>query len=249
MSSIEATEIRCTEESKGGLKYDVIIADAVVDPPPKAPTPTKLVSEEEITEKLKAATERRLSLETHKTTALNEYFNKVEETLRKKEEEHQALIMQKKEALDQKIQNHSEKREAYLNDIKSKLKDHIDSVEKLRTALPDGDTQEKDLIVAFEEKLKGASVKRQEHMSKMMSKLKQRDEQGKKVKLALEERKQNLLNQIEDKLTTASMRRERRTSEHLQKLKDHDQRVEMVRLAKKVVKEEKDVSDEKQIAV
>lgn len=55
-----ATEIRCTEEAKGGLKYDVILAEAATDPPPiRSTSPVKPVSEVEIIEKLKAAEERR----------------------------------------------------------------------------------------------------------------------------------------------------------------------------------------------
>lgn len=54
-----ATEIRCTEEAKGGLKYDVILAEAATDPPQiRAPSPVS-VSEDDIIEKLKAAEERR----------------------------------------------------------------------------------------------------------------------------------------------------------------------------------------------
>lgn len=57
-----ATEIRCQEKSKGGLCYEVILAEpSVAAAVPKLPvTPAKIVSAEEIEEKLKAAEERRL---------------------------------------------------------------------------------------------------------------------------------------------------------------------------------------------
>lgn len=64
-----ATEIRCQEKSKGGLRYEVILAEpnlsqvqipkAVQQNGTAAPTP-KPLSAEEIAEKLKAAEERRL---------------------------------------------------------------------------------------------------------------------------------------------------------------------------------------------
>lgn len=59
---ITATEIRCQEKSKGGLCYEVILADPSVQAAvPKIPvTPAKIVSAEDIEEKLKAAEERRL---------------------------------------------------------------------------------------------------------------------------------------------------------------------------------------------
>jgi stathmin len=57
-----ATEIRCQEKSKGGLSYEVILAEPVVTAlQPKLPiTPGKSMSAEDIEEKLKAAEVRRL---------------------------------------------------------------------------------------------------------------------------------------------------------------------------------------------
>lgn len=55
-----ATEIRCQEMSKGGLAYEVILAEPVGVPVPRrADSPEKTPSVEEIQEKLKAAEERR----------------------------------------------------------------------------------------------------------------------------------------------------------------------------------------------
>lgn len=60
-----ATEIRCQEKSKGGLRYEVILAEPNVTQVqvPKAAQQNaapKPLSAQEITEKLKAAEERRL---------------------------------------------------------------------------------------------------------------------------------------------------------------------------------------------
>lgn len=56
-----ATEIRCQEKSKGGLSYEVILAEpAAVTPKRPVAAPGKNVSAEEIQEKLKAAENRRL---------------------------------------------------------------------------------------------------------------------------------------------------------------------------------------------
>lgn len=60
-----ATEIRCQEMSKGGLAYEVILAEPVGVPVPRrADSPEKTPSVEEIQEKLKAAEERRRVSET-----------------------------------------------------------------------------------------------------------------------------------------------------------------------------------------
>jgi stathmin len=56
-----ATEIRCEEKSKGGLKYEVILAEPVADRPPSPPSvqSNRPFSEEDIEKKLLAAKERR----------------------------------------------------------------------------------------------------------------------------------------------------------------------------------------------
>lgn len=52
-----ATEVR---SSKGGAKFEIILAEPVAQTPPKRPpSPNKVVSAEEIEEKLKAAEDRR----------------------------------------------------------------------------------------------------------------------------------------------------------------------------------------------
>lgn len=63
LMDVSATEIRCQEMSKGGLAYEVILAEPVSSPiVPKRPVSpgSKTPSVEEIEEKLKAAEERRL---------------------------------------------------------------------------------------------------------------------------------------------------------------------------------------------
>ncbi|XP_050745893.1 stathmin-2 isoform X9 [Drosophila biarmipes] len=57
------TEIRCQEKSRGGLSYEVILAEPAPNVPvPRRPvTPGKNVSVEEIEQKLKAAEERRIN--------------------------------------------------------------------------------------------------------------------------------------------------------------------------------------------
>jgi acetamidase/formamidase len=58
---VAATEIRCQEKSKGGLSYEVILAEPLaVTPPRRASSSNNKVSVENIEEKLKAAEERRL---------------------------------------------------------------------------------------------------------------------------------------------------------------------------------------------
>ena len=68
------------------------------------------------------------SVEASKRSSLNSRFEKLELSLKKKGEEELERTKQQKEKLDKKLEIHNEKREAYLNEIKSKLKDHVSKV-------------------------------------------------------------------------------------------------------------------------
>jgi hypothetical protein len=52
-------------------------------------------------------------------------MSKIEEASKKKDEQANLFILQTREALEQKMETHTEKREAYLSDLKAKLKDHV----------------------------------------------------------------------------------------------------------------------------
>lgn len=120
-----ATEIRCQEKSKGGLCYEVILAEPTV--PKRAPSPpqTSPTQQVAIEDKLRAAEERRLSLEAHKLAALAAKLSKIEEAARKKDELSAAFIAATRESLDAKMNNTMEKREAHIAELKNKLKEHV----------------------------------------------------------------------------------------------------------------------------
>lgn len=119
-----ATEIRCQEKTKGGLRYEVILAEPTVQRPVSpqqnsAPQPIK------IEEKLKAAEERRMSLEQSKLVSLASKISKIEEAAKKREILSEEYIEATRKSLDAKMNNTVEKREAYLADIKTRLKEHV----------------------------------------------------------------------------------------------------------------------------
>nr|CAD7201329.1 unnamed protein product [Timema douglasi] len=167
-----ATEIRCQEKSKGGLAYEVILADPVTVTPPKRPSSpsNKNVSVENIEEKLKAAEERRLNLEANRMAHLAVKMSKIEEASKKKDDQAHQFISQTREALEQKMETHEEKREAYISDLKAKLKDHLETVEKTRQSL---EAQTEEVRTAVEEKLKTAAAQRDENIKKMLDRLKE----------------------------------------------------------------------------
>ncbi|GAB0093448.1 Stathmin [Sergentomyia squamirostris] len=180
------TEIRCQEKSKGGLSYEVILAEpSITNPVPpvviKRPiTPGKKeLSAEEIEEKLKAAEERRLSLEAKKMADWNAKMAKIEEASRKKDELNNEFMVHTKEVLEAKMEHYEEKREAIINDKKEKLKVHSQEIEKTRTSL---EMQKSAELTAIEEKLRTAATLRDENMKKMLERLKEHERRAEIVR-------------------------------------------------------------------
>lgn len=127
----EATEIRCEEKSKGGIKYDVILSEPAGVPPPLKSPDAVILRSESIEEKLKKAEERRTSMEAEKIAKAAALAMKIEDAQKKRDEKENAFIAQTKEAL-QKLETSSEKREAIINDKMEKLKDHDRKIEEAR---------------------------------------------------------------------------------------------------------------------
>ncbi|KOC62724.1 Stathmin-4 [Habropoda laboriosa] len=217
---IVATEIRCQEKSKGGLCYEVILAEPTV--PKRAPSPpqTSPTQQVAIEDKLKAAEERRLSLEAHKIAALAAKLMKIEDAARKKDELSAAFIAATRESLDAKMNNTEEKREAHIAELKNKLKEHVKSVEKTRLSL---EQQTQEVRCAVEEKLKSAAAQRDENIKRMLDRLKEHEEQVARVRQGITERVMQLESQIQGKLDQAHERRQNIEREQKEKLRNYYQ--------------------------
>ncbi|XP_011299132.1 calponin homology domain-containing protein DDB_G0272472 isoform X1 [Fopius arisanus] len=227
------TEIRCQEKSKGGLCYEVILAEPTGSK--RAPSPPQTVPAQQtaIEDKLKAAEERRLSLEAHKLASIAAKMSRIEETSRKRDELNSAFIAATRDSLDAKMNNSEEKREAHIAELKNKLKEHLEAVEKTRLNL---EQQTNEVRAAVEEKLKTAAAQRDENMKHMLERLKEHEEQVARVRQGMTERVQQLESQIQGKLDQARERRETIEREQKEKLRNHN----TVKLAK--VRETADVS-------
>jgi len=132
--SPEVTEVKC-EENKGGLKFEVILAEAnpTGTPPRRVPSPTNTPSTiEKIEQKLKAAEERRVSLESTRKANIKAKLERASEAKEKRETYDETFKNSTKTALEQKLEATEEKREAYISDMKAKLKDHERRVEAVR---------------------------------------------------------------------------------------------------------------------
>ncbi|VEN36175.1 unnamed protein product [Callosobruchus maculatus] len=219
-TSADPTEVRCQEKTRGGLRYEVILGEpeAKVQPPKKQLSPKNSMSVQDIEEKLKAAEERRQLLESTKMAALSAKMSKIEEANRKRDEYNNQFITTTKEALDQKMGQHVEKREAIITDLKTKMKDHIENVEKTRLSL---EQQTDEVRTAIEEKLKTASQQRDDNIKKMLERLKEHEEQVQKVREQNTVRLQQLDAAIQDKLGQARTRKEQIEQEQREKLRNH----------------------------
>nr|CAI5818886.1 unnamed protein product [Callosobruchus analis] len=214
------TEVRCQEKTRGGLRYEVILGEpeAKVQPPKKQLSPKNSMSVQDIEEKLKAAEERRQLLESTKMAALSAKMSKIEEANRKRDEYNNQFITATKETLDQKMGQHVEKREAIITDLKTKMKDHIENVEKTRLSL---EQQTDEVRTAIEEKLKTASQQRDDNIKKMLERLKEHEEQVQKVREQNTVRLQQLDAAIQEKLGQARTRKEQIEQEQREKLRNH----------------------------
>ncbi|XP_066261143.1 uncharacterized protein PF3D7_1120000 isoform X4 [Euwallacea similis] len=227
------TEVRCQEKTKGGVCYEVILGDPQVKSSPllkKRLSPKNSVSVQDIEDKLKAAEERRQQHESNKIAALSIKLQKIEEASRKKDEQTNQFIFTTRDALEQKMGNVTEKREAYITDLKTKLKDHIENVEKTRHAL---ELQTGEVRSAIEEKLKSASIQRDENMRKMLDRLKEHNlrphEKQKSVESVINTRKSEVINLIENKLCIAEQIREQQIQKKLEPAKKYNEHLNEVK--------------------
>ncbi|KAH8240736.1 hypothetical protein KR026_004483 [Drosophila bipectinata] len=231
--SVTASSIRCQEKSRGGLSYEVILAEPApnVAVPKRPVTPGKNVSVEEIEQKLKAAEERRISLEAKKMADISNKLAKVEEATRKKDEITNEFITQTKEQLESKMELHVEKREAIISDLKEKLKIHSQEIEKTRETLEQQKANEQK---AIEEKLKIAQSLRDENIKKMLDRLKEHNtikiaeikSQNDQLECQKLEEKARI---YENKLFAAEQKREKELQKKIEKVQMLERRAELVR--------------------
>jgi len=85
-------------------------------------TPTRLITSEDIRNKLLKAEERRQSLEMQKLTSITEKFQKIEEAAKSREEQNLQFSKQAEQKLLTKMESNKENRINLLNALKEKLK-------------------------------------------------------------------------------------------------------------------------------
>jgi len=175
--------VSASEESKGGVKYEVVLSQPVVNTPPRTLSPTNeekksIVSAEMIQQKLKQAAERRQSLESEKLASLQEKFKKIDEAAKYRAEEESNFINSTKETLEQKMKSHIDNRENIITDLKVKLSTHnTNKLQEVRQNLESSLTEfEEKVKEEVSKKLETAEQNREKAMQEKLESLKKHEE-------------------------------------------------------------------------
>jgi len=170
--------VSASEESKGGIKYEVLIGEAKAITPKVPPSSTGIrpVSADVIQLRIDAAAERRQSLETERLAALAEKHRRLEEAAKKREEEELKFTIATKENLEQKIETSAAKRETLISDLKTKLSTHnTNHLQEVRQNAVSNTNAEK-AKQEIEMKLETAEKNREKVLNEKLENLKKHDE-------------------------------------------------------------------------
>lgn len=119
------------KESKNGIGYEVVLEKPSGDvaPPPSLTnstiSPSRVLSHEDIENKLKAAEERRKSMELMKLNQLKEKESHMNEVRDKKNEYNKEFMENSRESLEKKMETSKELRETYIKSILDKSTEHV----------------------------------------------------------------------------------------------------------------------------
>ncbi|KAL7026563.1 hypothetical protein ACKWTF_005074 [Chironomus riparius] len=246
-----STEIRCQEKSKGGLRYEVILAEpnlTQVQIPkavqqPNNSTKEKTLTTQEIAEKLKAAEERRLMYEAKKVADWTNKMAKIEEASRKKDELNNEFMVQAKETLIIKMEHSEEKREAIITEMKEKLKNHTEEIKRTKEMLEQQKVEERN---ALNDKLKAAANLRDENIKRILERLREHNSvKVAEVRHTADSRsaREQQSRIIENKLFIAEQNRVKELEKRLESIKNHERRAMIVRQNKATLTANKQVDE------
>lgn len=218
--------------------YDLVLdsnegssaADASSKQPPVL-TPSKQVirSADEIAEKLRAAEERRQSLEVQKLSSIKDKDAQIEQLSRKRSEFEQRFKDTARESYGKKMSAYKENRENYIKSIQDKSRDHVAAVMEQKRRHSIDDTSAK-LSEQIAKKLETASEARANIIQSLKDRLKEHEKHVMDVRSQIENQAESLKEKLADKLTKATEKRDSLLHELQAKLHEHDQHVEEVRL-------------------
>jgi len=133
MSDIEANNVSTTE-TRGGIKFELVLEQASSEMPVKVlQSPARNISAAEIESKLKAAEERRQSLQNQKLEELKEKTDGRIVELRGKRNEFENVFKEEaRQSLDKKMETSKENRENIIKSIQEKQREHERRISEVR---------------------------------------------------------------------------------------------------------------------
>jgi len=132
MSDIEANNVSTTE-TRGGIKYELVLEQATSELPAKVlQSPARNISAAEIEGKLKAAEERRQSLQAQKLEELKEMDTKIFELRDKRTECENVFKEEVRQSLEKKMEISKENRENIIKSIQDKAREHERRISEVR---------------------------------------------------------------------------------------------------------------------
>ncbi|KAG1705089.1 Stathmin-4 [Nymphon striatum] len=238
-----STEIRASEEKKGGLKYELVLADPAENPPAKlneSSPPKTPISVEDIQNKLKAAEERRLTMEAQKISQIAEKLSKLQEVSQKKQEKISSFMEEAKKQHDLKMESNKENKDAIAKAQQEKLKEHEKRCSEARKSIDNKIEKYSEIInEKLTDKLTKASVSKDAKLTALQERLRLHDLHIQEVKNIYEGTLNEKISKHESKLKAAQEKRDKILGEITERMKLQEKRVFQVRQTnEEIVKEQ-----------
>jgi hypothetical protein len=118
------------KETGNSVSMEIILAEATSPKPPIREAPSSPIVDPKVIErKLDSAAQRRRSFTMEKQASLSAKISQIEQVHARKADKDNAFIKTTKDALEQKIEVAKGNKEAYLNDLKLKVKEQLDKIQ------------------------------------------------------------------------------------------------------------------------
>jgi len=239
-----ASATRPLADRKGGKSLEIVLSPAIkkgpksrISPPV---SPTANLTQESIKKRLQDAEERRLSIGDLKVQSLSAQLAKIQIVQAKKDAQEREMAEQIKEKLQTKLSTADENRSSYLEDMKSKVSEHMSKIEKAQKEL---EAQIEAARQAAEASLTEKSTKSEENknfqMESILSKLKEHQEYVDKVRNNQEEMLKPKVEELEAKIKAKEERSKellaQREVELKEKIAEQNRKAEIVRMNKEKI--------------
>jgi hypothetical protein len=189
-----------TTETRGGIKFELVLEQASSEMPVKVlQSPARNISAAEIESKLKAAEERRQSLQNQKLEELKEKTDGRIVELRGKRNEFENVFKEEaRQSLDKKMETSKENRENIIKSIQEKQREHVILIENKRKQSEEAAARQiPELLSKINKKFEIAAESREAQNAALQERLREHERRISEVR----QNKENQTNSEEAKAT------------------------------------------------